>query len=144
MPEIIVMTYTLEIVVGAMVAGLLIAVFHRVRFDRALRFWAQALVVASAIYVGFVLVGDAPIRSLLVEAGGLVLFVALAILGVRYSPWVLAGAWFAHIAWDALLHSHNTTFVPQWYPAACIGFDLIVGVYIIAMYSQIHTTTNSN
>ena len=138
------MTYTIEIVIGSMLAGLLVAAFRRTRFERALQFWAWVLVVASAIYVGFALLGDAPTRTLLVEVGGLALFVALAILGVRYSPWVLAGAWFAHIAWDTLLHSHSTAFVPQWYPPTCIGFDLVVGVYIVATYSQLRTTNVSD
>jgi hypothetical protein len=127
----------LEIIVGAILAGVFIVALRRASFGRALRFWARALFVAAAIYVGFVLVGDTSTQWLLIEAGGLVFFSTLAILGLKYSPWVLAGAWFGHIAWDTLLHSSNTVFVPQSYPLLCIGFDLVVGAYIVVMYSRL-------
>jgi hypothetical protein len=77
----------LEIMVGAVLAGVLVVVFRRARPERVLRFWARALFVAAAIYVGFVLVGDAPTQWLFIEGGGLVLFTALAVLGLKYSPW---------------------------------------------------------
>jgi hypothetical protein len=126
----------LEIMVGAILAGVLVVALRRARFERVLRFWARALFVAAAIYVGFVLVGGAPTQWLLIEVGGLLLFTTLAVLGLKYSPWVLAGAWFAHIAWDSLLHSQSTAFVPQWYPPLCIGFDLVVGAYIVFVWSR--------
>ncbi len=134
----------LEIAIGAILASVLVVALRHARFERVLRFWAVALSVAAAIYVGFVLVGGAHVRWFLLEAGGFILFSVLAFLGLKYSPWVLALAWFAHIAWDALLHSQNTAFVPQWYPAACIGFDLVVGAYIIVMYSRLRNPVTPN
>lgn len=127
----------LEIPMGVILSATLITVLRHARFERVLRFWAVALSVSAAIYVGFALVGGAHIRWLLIETGGFILFTALAFIGLKYLPWVLAPAWFAHIAWDTLLHSQNTAFVPQWFPAVCIGFDLVVGVYITVMYSQL-------
>jgi hypothetical protein len=138
------MAHMLEITLGAMLAGVLVLVLRYARFERALRFWARALFVAAAIYVGFVLVGDAPTQWVLIEVGGLVLFTILAVMGLRYSPWVLAGAWFAHIAWDTLLHPQNTTFIPQWYPPLCIGFDLVVGTYIVFVYIRFHKNVTPN
>lgn len=127
------MALALAISGGALLAGVTIAVFHRLAFEPTLRLWARALFVAAAIYVGFALVADAPTHWIVVEVGGLVLFAALALLGLRYSPWVLAGAWLAHIAWDIGLHSQDTVYVPLWYPRACIGFDLVVSAYIVVM-----------
>jgi hypothetical protein len=134
----------LEIMVGAILAGVLVVAHRRARFERVLRFWARALFVAAAIYVGFVLVGDAPTQWLLIEVSGLVLFTTLAVVGLKYSPWVLAGAWFAHIAWDTLLHPQNMAFVPQWYPPLCIGFDLVVGAYIIFVYGRFRKQVTPN
>lgn len=125
------------IIAGALAAGVLVAVLRHVPVDRALRTLAVALSVAAAIYVVFVITGGTHGRWLLVEAGGFILFTALAILGLKYSPMVLALAWFAHIAWDAVLHSHDTAFVPQWYPALCIGFDLVIGACIIVRYRRL-------
>lgn len=127
------MALVLEISGGALLAGALIAAFHCTAFEPTLRLWARALFVAAAIYVGFALVAHASTQWIFVEVGGLVLFAALAVLGLRYSPWVLAGAWLAHIAWDMGLHSQDAAFVPLWYPRACIGFDLVVSAYIVAM-----------
>lgn len=126
----------LEVAIGAVLAGVLITVLRHARLENVLRFWAVALSFVAAIYSGFVLVDGAHTQWFLVEAGGFILFTILAFLGLRYSPWVLALAWFAHIAWDTLLHSQSTSFVHQWYPAACIGFDLVAGAYIIILYSR--------
>jgi len=38
--------------------------------------------------------------------------------------------WALHPLWDAGLHDHSTQFVPHWYIGACIGFDLLVAVYL--------------
>lgn len=106
------MAFALEISGGALLAGATIAVFHRLAFEPTLRLWARALFVAAAVYVGFALVADAPTHWVVVEVGGLVLFAALGLLGLRYSLWVLAGAWLAHVAWDTGLHSQDSVFVP--------------------------------
>lgn len=123
----------LDITGGALLAGTIVAALHRPATERILRLWARALFVAAAIYVGFALTADAPTFWIFVEVVGLALFAALAILGIRYCPWVLAGAWLVHIAWDMGLHSQDPSFVPLWYPRACIGFDLVVSAYIVAI-----------
>lgn len=133
-----------EVITGAVLAGVLVALLRHARFERVLRFWAVALSVAAAIYVGFVLVGGARAQWFWVEVAGFILFSVLAFLGFTFSPWVLALAWFAHIAWDTLLHSQNTGFVPQWYPAVCVGFDLVVGAYLIVAYSRLRKSITPN
>lgn len=134
----------LEVITGGILAGVLVTLLRHARFERVLRFWAVALSVAAAIYVGFVLVGGAQAEWFWIEVAGFILFSVLAFLGFKFSPWVLALAWFAHIAWDALLHPQNTVFVPQWYPAVCMGFDLVVGAYLIAAYSQLRKPVTPN
>jgi len=126
----------LEIAVGGIIAIIFVTALRRAPFERVQRFWALALVVAAAIYVGFAVVGGAPARWLLIEGGGVVLFAALAFLGFRYSPWVLAGAWIAHTGWDNMLHGASTAFVPLWYPAVCIGFDLGAAGHLMVAYSR--------
>jgi hypothetical protein len=138
------MAHMLEIMVGVILAGVLILALRHARFEHAFHFWARALFVAAAIYVGFVLVGGAPTQWLLIEVGGLVFFSTLAVLGLKYSPWLLAGAWFGHIAWDTLLHSPNTAFVPQWYPPLCIGFDLVVSAYIVVAWYRLRKPVTPN
>jgi hypothetical protein len=138
------MAHMLAVIAGAVLAGVLVVLLRHARFERLLRFWAVALSVAAAIYVGFVLVGGAQAQWFWVEVAGFILFSVLAFLGYKFSPWMLAMAWFAHIAWDTLLHSQSTVFVPQWYPAVCVGFDLVMGAYLIVAYSRLRKRITPN
>ena len=48
-------------------------------------------------------------------------------------PIVLALGWAAHVIWDVGMHLHGAgaEFTPAWYPAVCIGFDLVVAAAIV-------------
>lgn len=84
------------------------------------------LTVAALVYVGFAVSGGT-LKELLIELVGVVLFGMFAVLGIRQSPYFLALGWVIHVSWDLLLHPIDiSTFTPWWYPAACIGFDLVV------------------
>jgi hypothetical protein len=94
------------------------------------RGYAVALVVASAIYLAFAL-PTLDARWLLVEAGGVALFAALAWLGWARSGWWLSAGWLAHVGWDLLLHGGGEPgFVPAWYPLLCTGFDPVLAAAI--------------
>lgn len=95
------------------------------------RMLAVGLAVAALIYVVFALVGQPEMRWHLVEAVGLVLFAFLAWWGVRREPIWLAVGWALHVGWDLGLHGAAETFVPEWYPALCVGFDVFVAGYIL-------------
>jgi hypothetical protein len=95
------------------------------------RVLAVGLVVAALIYVVFALVGHSQLRWHLVEVVGLVLFAFLAWWGVRREPIWLAVGWVLHVGWDLGLHGTAETFVPGWYPAMCVGFDVFVAGYIL-------------
>lgn len=89
---------------------------------------AFVLVVAAAAYVFFAtLAGESPFW-LLVEVGGVAIYGALALLGVRRSAWWLAAGWALHPVWDIPLHYFGPghTFAPASYAIACLSFDLLV------------------
>jgi hypothetical protein len=66
-----------------------------------------------------------------VEFAGVALFGVLAVLGIAVSPWYLVGAWALHAAWDvAIPMSIDTAYMPFWYEAVCVGFDLVVTIYL--------------
>ena len=53
-----------------------------------------------------------------VEVLGTIIFVALAVLGLKRSPWFLAvGMVLRGLAWDAW-HYRNSTYMPDWYAFA--------------------------
>jgi hypothetical protein len=67
-----------------------------------------------------------------VEVLGTAIFVALAVLGVKRSPWFLAIGMILHgLAWDAW-HYRDSTYIPDWYVIACLAVDLSFGAYVAA------------
>jgi hypothetical protein len=119
----------LQVIVGALAALPLLLYARRRRGED--RIYAQGLVVAALIYVGFVLIGSAGIAPLVAELVGVAIFTAVAWLGVRRSALWLAAGWAAHVGWDLLLHPLTAAgYAPAWYVRACIGFDLVVAAWI--------------
>lgn len=93
---------------------------------------ARGLVVAALVYCGFALVAARP-GWLGLEIVGVALYGTFAVLGVRRSAVWLAVGWAGHVGWDVGLHAHGVGAVvaPQWYVAACIGFDLAVATGLL-------------
>jgi hypothetical protein len=128
------MSTATQLILGAGACAAFVLLARRSGANIELRIYAAALVVAALIYVGF-LVRGANAPWALVEVSGLALFALAALWGLRVSPLILASGWALHSGWDVLLHtSANTAFVPDWYPAVCAGFDLLLAVYIAARF----------
>lgn len=67
-----------------------------------------------------------------VEVLGTTIFVALAVLGLKRSPWFLAIGIVAHgLAWDTW-HYRNSAYIPDWYATACLAVDLAFATYVAA------------
>lgn len=114
----------------AVCGGVALAVPY-VLFARRARVFGVGLMVAAVVYVGFAVAGGTG-REVLTEAIGVVVFATLTVLGIRRSGYFLALGWAAHVGWDVLLHPMNaSSYVPWWYPAMCIGFDLVVAAAIV-------------
>jgi hypothetical protein len=117
-----------HIVTGVFLASGFILLVRRSRsYTSEKRAFAVGLVIAALIYVGFA-VFNGSLTWILMELAGVVVYAVFAWLGLKKSGWSLAVGWALHPLWDAGLH-HSTEFVPHWYIAACIGFDLLVAVY---------------
>jgi hypothetical protein len=67
---------------------------------------------------------------------GVIVFGAMALLGLRDSAWWLAAGWALHPLWDVVLHywGPGRTFASQPYAIACITFDWVVAAYIAIVY----------
>lgn len=122
----------LWIIIGGAAAAALLWCLRKTKAGTHPKTYANMLVIAAIIYVGFAFFGGA-LEWAYIEVIGVVIFAAIAAAGLKFSYWLLAVGWAAHVLWDVLLHSPETTpFVPFWYPAACIGFDLVLAGYIAA------------
>jgi hypothetical protein len=91
--------------------------------------WAAGLVVAAAVYPaarGRWEADAAAARELL----GLAVYSSVAFTAVRHAPpagaRIAAAGWASHAAFD-LVHRHSEgSRLPEWYPAVCAGYDLVV------------------
>lgn len=118
-----------SLALGALAAAVPVAWLRGQRPASRQRFWAVALLVAALIYVGFAVLGSAqglvhdPPHTLGYQGLGVMVYGAMGALGMRH-PKVLAAGWALHVVWD-LGHRH-AAWVPEWYVAACLAFDLVV------------------
>ena len=119
-----------QLILGAVLA-LLFILFARTRGPQREPFiYSIGLIVAALFYVAFSFTGGTTQWSI-IELIGLVAFTLIAVLGLRVSLWFLVIGWASHVWWDVFLHLvREQLFVPDWYPVACISFDLIVAGYI--------------
>ena len=117
---------------GGALLGLVTLVLPAFLSDRnALAFFAVVLGVVAGVYLGFALV-DGRISVFPVENAGIVAFVALGVLALTFDEaWLLGAAYLGHALWDGG-HPHPIdTRMPWWYVPSCIGFDVVLGVYIL-------------
>jgi hypothetical protein len=121
----------LPILLGAVLGSLFALLARRRTPAGETRLLALGLVVAALIYVGLAITG-ADKRWFVLETVGLGLFGLIAWLGVRLSLWWLAMGWVAHVGWDVGFHlDRPPAFVATWYPLLCVGFDLVVGGFLL-------------
>ena len=96
---------------------------------------AGFLVYMALVYVMrylFASTGRAGNSWFWVEILSVPIFGALALLGVKRSPWFLAVGMVLHgIAWDSW-HYRNSTYMPDWYIVACLAVDVTLGAYVAA------------
>jgi hypothetical protein len=139
---------TTEMFVGSLIEGAILTVplivvsfllsrFTRDIFGRSLL--AIFLFAAAGAYFGFALL-DAPGPIwVLAELAQVIAFGAMALLGLRGSPWWLVAGWTLHPLWDVLLHylGPGYSFAPITYTIPCLSFDLLVAAYIAIAYGLI-------
>ena len=124
----------LSILAGVVLALGTVFLTRKLRPEAAFRVLAIGLVVAAFVYVAFAVAGQAGAWWIGVELLGVALYGTLAWLGFRRWPLVLGWGWVAHAAWDLALHlgGAGAAFTPAWYPWLCLGFDVPIGVAVMA------------
>ncbi len=122
-------------VLAAIASGLLILILAACRYaDRNVDRERQALTVFLAgmpiVYLlrGLLAGTSASAGWFWVECAGAMIFEALAWIGYRRLPWLLAFGIVAHgMLWDSW-HFHST-YIPSWYALGCLLVDVGVGFY---------------
>jgi hypothetical protein len=119
-------------VIGAVLSAAVGGLATCVGLDRDRGFYPVVLIVIASYYGLFAVMGGG--SALLPELLGVALFAALAIAGFRKSLWIVVAALAAHGLFD-VVHPHvvENPGVPAWWPAFCLGYDLIAAAYLAAL-----------
>ena len=139
---------TAQVFVGLLAEGAILAVpliviaFLLSRFTRDLvgrSLLVVFLFAAAGAYFGFALLAAPGPIWVLAELVQVIVFGAIALLGLRGSPWWLAAGWALHPLWDVVLHyiGPGYSFAPITYTIPCLSFDLLVAAYIAIAYGSI-------
>lgn len=117
--------------VGALAIAVTIGVLSRFPPAAEQRLWSTVLIVAAAVYLGFLAAHGVTDRWWIIEIAGFAFFTPVALAGRSGSAWPLVFGWIAHMLWDVLLHGPGISpWVPAWYPWACAVYDLVAAVWI--------------
>jgi len=125
--------WLLSVSAGILLAVLFVYYLHRWHRRRKHALLGYGLIITALIYVVLAAI-SANALWIVIEVVGSLLFLLLVWMAYQYSFWFLAMGWLIHIVWDIGGHPFsNAPYIPDWYPAMCAGFDLVVGLYIVGM-----------
>ena len=139
---------TAQMFVGLLVEGAILAVpliliaFLLSRFIRDIigrSLLVIFLFAAAGAYFGFALLAAPGPIWVLAELVQVIIYGAIALLGLRGSPWWLAAGWALHPLWDVVLHyvGPGHSFAPITYTIPCLSFDLLVAAYTAIAYGLV-------
>lgn len=121
---------------GALLGGVTLVVPILLSREAAFGFLAILLGMIGSVYLGFAL-ADGRLGSFRAEYVGILTFTTLAVVSlVNDLPVLLAAGYLGHAAWDGIHHPRAiTTTMPWWYVPLCIGYDVVVGVYVLIRFA---------
>ena len=128
------MSFGFALLIGALGGAAFCYAVHRWLELHEYAIYCAALVFIAAVYVGPALSRGAPgdVFEVLAAAG----FFVLAVAGLAGGEAWLAAGYILHGMWDAFHIDLAHTALPHWYAPSCIGFDWIVGVWILRRMKQ--------
>jgi hypothetical protein len=118
------------LLVGALLAISLGLFATALSLDRDRAFYPVVTIAIASYYALFAVMG-ASTHALVLESLVGAVFLAVAVLGFRWSLWVVVVALAAHGLFDL---THDTFItnagVPVWWSAFCLTFDLTAAAYL--------------
>jgi hypothetical protein len=120
-------------VIGIALAPVIAFIGRAVGFDRDRAFYSTILIVIALYYVLFAAMGGST-RALIVESLLAMVFLAVAVIGFRLSPWIVVAGIGAHGIFD-LVHPYlvSNPGVPVWWPAFCMSIDVALAAIVAAL-----------
>jgi hypothetical protein len=119
--------------VGATLAFAVGGLATIVGLDRDRAFYPTVLIVIASYYALFAVMGGS-IHALFIEAGVACAFLAVTIVGFKYSLWFVVAALGAHGILD-VFHGQliANPGVPVWWPAFCLTYDGVAAGYLAVL-----------
>lgn len=101
--------------------------------DRDRAFYPTVTIVIASYYALFAVMGGSA-QALVVESAVAIAFMAAAVVAFRSSLWLAVAALFAHGIFD-FAHGHliANPGVPNWWPAFCLAYDVVAGIYLAGL-----------
>lgn len=126
--------YQFAVLLGLGLGGGTIAYFLLLPHALYVLHLAIFLSAIAGVYLGFS-VADGRIRTIILESTVMAVFIALAMVGLKFSLLILAFGYGAHGVWDFLHHPKIiTTKVAAWYPPFCAVYDWMIASFILIYY----------
>jgi hypothetical protein len=118
------------LLVGALLAFSVGLFATGVGLDRDRAFYPVVTIVIASLYALFAVMG-ASTHALVLESLVGVVFLAAAVIGFRWSLWVVVVALAAHGIFD-LTHAAviSNPGVPSWWPEFCLTYDVTAAAYL--------------
>jgi hypothetical protein len=115
-----------------------------VGLDRDRAFYPAVMIVIAALYSLFAVIGGSTPALLLEMLAGAV-FVVAAVIGFKWSLWVVAGALAAHGVFD-FIHPAIITNpgVPAFWPEFCAAYDVTAAAYLAGLLKANRIRTASS
>ena len=102
-------------------------------FDKERSFYPVVLIVIASLYLLFAVMAKST-GSLVAEAIAALVFVAMAALGFRKTPWFVVAGLALHGVFDFF---HGAVIanpgVPVWWPGWCLAYDVVAAAYLAAL-----------
>jgi hypothetical protein len=122
--------HTLAYLVGGFLALAVGGLATVVGLDRDRAFYPTVMVVIASYYVLFAVMSGST-NALLIEVAIATVFLAVTLLGFRYSLWLVVAALASHGILD-VFHGQliANPGVPVWWPAFCLAYDGVAAGYL--------------
>lgn len=102
-------------------------------FDKDRSFYPVVLIVIATLYLLFAAIAKST-GFLVAEAIPALVFVAMAALGFRKTPWLVVVGLALHGVFD-FFHSAliANPGVPAWWPGWCLAYDVVAAAYLATL-----------
>ena len=123
----------MEYLIGVGLAAAVCAFAMVSGFDRDRVFYPTMVVVVGHYYILFAVMGSStPVLAL--ECLAAAVFLALAVIGFKWSLWLTAAALAGHGIFDFFHHLLiQNPGVPVWWPGFCMSFDVLAGGFLAVL-----------